>query len=182
MSRSTRLTCTPRRARNSGDARSLALGQPTREACPVPHQPRRARGSRAVNRPKLCCVGDSTIGNAAFPTGRRQHASSQMRLRARRGTQHSSSRNIGRQLDRAVRDVAPGKAIASGGADGRLLVGDRSSARSIWLSQTIEADPARWIRGTRVLWVVGVECMLAARLDLGCAARPGVHGVSVSHA
>ena len=54
------------------------------------------------NQPKLCCADDSTIGNAAFPTGRGQHASSQMRLRARRGTQHSSSRNISRHMLRAT--------------------------------------------------------------------------------
>ncbi len=53
------------------------------------------------NQPKICCANDSTIGNAAFPTGRDQHASSQMRLRAQRGTQHSSARNIGRRSDRA---------------------------------------------------------------------------------
>jgi hypothetical protein len=48
------------------------------------------------NQPKICCTDDSTIGNAAFPTGRGQHATSQMRLRAQRGTQHSPARSIGR--------------------------------------------------------------------------------------
>ena len=54
------------------------------------------------NQPKICCADDSTIGNVAFPTGRGQHASSQMRLRAQRGTQHSSARTIGRQSDGAL--------------------------------------------------------------------------------
>ena len=60
-----------------------------------------ARRSRMSNQPKICCADDSTIGNTAFPTGRDQHASSQMRLRAQRGTQHSSARNIGRHSARA---------------------------------------------------------------------------------
>ena len=94
-------------AESSTELKRCALagvGHPTREAWPVPHPPRRARGSRAVNRPKIVlrCRATSTIGNAAFLAGRRQHASSQMRLRARRGTQHSSSRNIGRHMLRAT--------------------------------------------------------------------------------
>jgi hypothetical protein len=54
------------------------------------------------DRPKICCADDSTIANAAFPTGRDQNASSQMRLGAQRGTQHSSARNIGRHMLRAT--------------------------------------------------------------------------------
>jgi hypothetical protein len=97
MSRSTRLACAPRPARNSSDACSRALG--SRLA-----KPRRCRTSGAVRvarepltGPRLCCADDSTIGNAAFPKGRGQHVNSQMRLRAHGGTQHSSSRDIGRQ-------------------------------------------------------------------------------------
>jgi hypothetical protein len=49
------------------------------------------------NQPRICCPDDSTIRNAAFPTGRDQHASRQMRLRAQRSTQNSSARNIDAQ-------------------------------------------------------------------------------------
>jgi hypothetical protein len=54
------------------------------------------------NQPKISCADDSTIETPHFPTGRDRHASSQMRLRAQRGTQHSSARNIGRQRDRML--------------------------------------------------------------------------------
>ena len=59
------------------------------------------------NQPKICCADDSTIGNTAFPTGRGQHASSQMRIRAQRGTQHSPARNIGRHVLRATYGDVP---------------------------------------------------------------------------
>jgi len=52
------------------------------------------RDGRDVKPAEICCADESTIGDAAFPTGRGQHASSQMRLRAQRGTQHNSARNI----------------------------------------------------------------------------------------
>ena len=53
MSRSTRLTCTSRPARNSSDACSIALGRRIAKPWPVSHQPRRARDSTAVNRAKI---------------------------------------------------------------------------------------------------------------------------------
>jgi hypothetical protein len=55
-----------------------------------------------ANQPKICCADDSAIGKAAFLTSRGQHAASQMRLRAQRGRQHSSARNIGRHMLRAT--------------------------------------------------------------------------------
>jgi hypothetical protein len=64
------------------------------------------------HQPKICCADDSTIANAAFPTGRDQNASSQMRLGAKRGTQHSSARIIGRQRNRAMCPDGMSKAIA----------------------------------------------------------------------
>ena len=149
MSRSTRLTCTPRPARNSSDACSLALG--SRLA-----KPGRCRTSRAVRvareastGPRLCCADDSTIGNDAFPTGRGQHASSQMRLRAHGDTQHSSSRNIGRQRNRLVRAAASGKALVVQPTDCRRRSAgtrDRLQKPGPESSGTVAA---RWMRTQR---------------------------------
>ena len=101
MSRSTRLTCMSRPARNSSDTCAIALGpriaKPGR--CRTSHAARVAR-ERSTG-PKICCAGKprSHCNGATFARG-----------------QHSSARNIGRQLDRAVRDMASGKAVVGGEA------------------------------------------------------------------
>ena len=87
MSRSTRLTCMSRPARNSSDTCAIALGpriaKPGR--CRTSHAARVAR-ERSTG-PKICCAGKprSHCNGATFARG-----------------QHSSARNIGRHMLRAT--------------------------------------------------------------------------------
>jgi hypothetical protein len=67
-------------------------GTPNLQAWPASHLPRRARGSRAVTWPKLCCAGKPRPPATAPTFGRGQH---------------SSARNIGRHMLRATYGDVP---------------------------------------------------------------------------
>ena len=99
----------------------------------VTSRPTRRADAGVDRRPLPIDAEGVTAGSLLLPlTGRRVagHCRADAFGRIRSRAPRRSPLSPGRQLDRAVRDVAPSKAIVSGGVDERLLMGGSSSAVS----------------------------------------------------